>query len=330
LKRIELTSFPDKQEYIENFLDKQQVPFQRFEGKTSEDRLLYRYIIISPDDLANPIVQTFSKIIDTKERELYITNENVEATVSDYLHQLKEKAMPKRKIPQLIEELIPLTEPFIRFRKDLTIMIIISSAVALVGLFSNSPAIVIGAMLISPLLGPITAFAFNAAVGRPWKMLQSAFSGFVLIATVVLASAVLTFLTGLIFDLPITNEIEIRTNNSPVDVIIGVLLGIAGGIAMVSTIPGILVGVAIAAALVPPATVTGIGIALFDYEIFTGGLLLTSSNIIGLILGCMIVFFLKGVTPRKYYERTGAKKYLLISIIFFAFLGLLLGLFSIF
>ena len=197
-------------------------------------------------------------------------------------------------------------------------------------MFSNSPAIVIGAMLISPLLGPITAFAFNAAVGRPWKMSQSAFSGFVLIATVVLASAVLTFLTGLIFDLPITNEIEIRTNNSPVDVIIGVLLGIAGGIAMVSTIPGILVGVAIAAALVPPATVTGIGIALFDYEIFTGGLLLTSSNIIGLILGCMIVFFLKGVTPRKYYERTSAKKYLLISIIFFAFLGLLLGLFSIF
>jgi uncharacterized membrane protein len=88
--------------------------------------------------------------------------------------------------------------------------------------------------------------------------------------------------------------------------------------------------VAIAAALVPPATVTGIGIAFFDYEIFTGGLLLTSSNIIGLILGCMIVFFLKGVTPRKYYERSSAKKYLIISIIFFAFLGLLLGVFSIF
>ncbi|HXW01880.1 MAG TPA: TIGR00341 family protein [Candidatus Nitrosotenuis sp.] len=330
MKRIELTSFPDKQEYIENFLDKQQVPFQRFEGKTSEDRLLYRYIIIAPDDLANSIVQTFSKIIDTKERELYITNENIEATVSDYLHQLKETITPKKKIPQLIEELIPLTEPFVRFRRDLAIMIIISCAVALVGLFSNSPAIVIGAMLISPLLGPITAFAFNAAVGRPWKMLQSAFSGFVLIATVVLASAVLTFLTGLIFDLPITNEIEIRTKNSPVDVMIGILLGIAGGIAMVSTIPGILVGVAIAAALVPPATVTGIGIAFFDYEIFTGGLLLTSSNIIGLILGCMIVFFLKGVTPRKYYERSSAKKYLLISIIFFAFLGLLLGVFSIF
>ncbi|MEW6044049.1 MAG: TIGR00341 family protein [Thermoproteota archaeon] len=328
MERIEVTVFPDKKEYVENFLNKQQVPYQRIDGVTVEDKQIYRYIIVSPDNMAPSIIQTFSKLLDTKEPQLYIINEKIDATVSDYLQKLAESATEKKKMPQVIEELVPLTEPFVRFRKDMTIMIIISCAVALVGLFSNSPAVVIGAMLISPLLGPITAFAFNAAIGRPAKMAHSGWSGFILIGTVVMASAALTFLTSLIVDLPITNEIEIRTKNSPVDIIIGVLLGIAGGIAMVSTIPGILVGVAIAAALVPPATVTGIGIAFLDYRIFAGGLLLTSSNIIGLILGCMIVFFLKGITPRKYYERTTAKKYLLVSIIVFAFLGVVLGVFS--
>jgi uncharacterized hydrophobic protein (TIGR00341 family) len=328
LERIEVTVFPDKKEYAENFLNKQQVPYQRIDGTTIEDKQIYRYIIVSPDNMSHSIIQTFSKIIDTKDPQLYIISEKIDATVSDYLNKMTETSKSEKKIPHVVEEIIPLTEPFVHFRKDMTIMIIISCAVALVGLFSNSPAVVIGAMLISPLLGPITAFAFNAAVGRPLKMVYSGWSVFVLISTVIAVSAILTFVTSLITDLPLTNEIEIRTKNSPVDIIIGVLLGIAGGIAMVSTIPGILVGVAIAAALVPPATVTGIGIAFLDYEIFAGGLLLTSSNIVGLMLGCMIVFYLKGITPRKYYERTVAKKYLMVSIIMFAFLGIMLGVFS--
>lgn len=48
-------------------------------------------------------------------------------------------------------------------------MIIIASMAAMVGLFMNNPAVVIGAMLISPLLGQIIAFSFNAAIGHPKK-----------------------------------------------------------------------------------------------------------------------------------------------------------------
>lgn len=329
LERIEVTSFNDKSQIIENLLEKKEVPYQRIDGQTFGGEQLFRYIIISPDDAAHSIVESLTKIVDTKRKEIFITNEKLEATVSDYLQELAEKIKKPKKIPQLIEELLPLTEPFVKFRKDLLYMIVIASVVALVGLFSNSPAVVIGAMLISPLLGPITGFAFNAALGRPMKMLKSAMSGFLLILAVVTASASLTIIASFFIDLPITNEILIRTTTLPIDVIIGVLLGIAGGIAMVSTVPGILVGVAIAAALVPPATVTGIGIAFFDWEIFSGGLLLTSSNIIGLILGCMIVFFLKGITPRKYYEKENAKKYLIITILAYAALSLLLGVLSV-
>ena len=231
-------------------------------------------------------------------------------------------------MPQVVEELIPQTEPFVHFKKDLFFMIIISTVIASAGMYMNSPAVVIGAMLISPLIGPLTAFSFNAAIGRPRKMLDAFVSGFILIITVVVVSSVVSLVAIQFVDLPITNEIESRTAPSPIDVILGILLGAAAGIAMISIIPGILVGVAIAAALVPPATVIGIGLALFDLDIFSGSLLLTSSNVVGLILGCTIVFLLRGITPRKYHDRASAKKYLMGTITLYICLGIILTLLS--
>ena len=324
MQKIEVTSYLDKCQFVENFLSKKDLPYQKIEGKTFEDVDLFRYVITAPDDLVPGITESLSKIVNTRQRDIYIVTNKIDVTVSDYLNDLVEKIKKPKKIPQMVEELIPQTEPFVHFKKDLFIMIIISSIISMTGLYMNSPAVVIGAMLISPLIGPLTAFSFNAAIGRPKKMLDTLVSGFILIATVVVVSSVTSIIVLQFVDLPITNEIEIRTSSSPVDVVIGILLGVAAGIAMISIIPGILVGVAIAAALVPPATVIGIGLAFFDFDIFGGALLLTSSNVVGLVLGCMLVFFLRGITPRRYYERAVAKKYLVGTIILYIGLGMIL------
>jgi uncharacterized hydrophobic protein (TIGR00341 family) len=326
MERIELTTFLQQCEGIEYVLNSFEVPYQKINGTTLGKEII-RYVIMIPDDMAHNVIEKLSMILDTSQKDIYLTTQKVDATVSGYLDKLNEKVHKPKKIP-LYEELIPITEPFVKFRKDLLIMIVIASVVALAGLYSDSPAIIIGAMLISPLLGPITAFSFNAAVGRPMQMLRSAFYGSLLIIAVVVSSALLTGILTHVSNLSVTHEIIVRTMASPTDVVIAILLGIAGGIAMVSSIPGILVGVAIAAALVPPATVTGIGIALLDWNIFSGSLLLTASNIIGLILGSIIVFLLRGVTPRKYYEKNKAKKYLIITILVFVGLSMILGTFS--
>ncbi len=256
-----------------------------------------------------------------------ISSEDVEATISNYLDDFIDKIKKPKKVPRIVEELIPLTEPFTHFKKDLFVMVIIASMVSLVGLFSDSPAIVIGAMLIAPLIGPVTAFSFNAATGNPKKTVKTATFGLSLIVAVMVSSAIATLVVSSFVDISLTDEIMSRTDNTIVDVLVGIALGVAGGIAMVSTIPGILVGVAIAAALVPPASVTGIGMAMQNMDIFSGGLILTSSNVIGLVLGCMIVFYFRGISPRKYYEKATAKKYLAFSIVFFALLGILLTVF---
>ncbi len=328
MEKIEITVYANTVEQVDSILKEFDVPYFKVQGGTAGAEL-FQYTITVPDDIAHALIDKLAKVVDTKQKSTLITNVKLEAVVSDYLMKLAEK-IKKPKKAQVVEELIPLTEPFIHFRKDLFIMIVIASIVALSGLFANSPAVVIGAMLISPLLGPITAFSFNAAVGRPLKMRQSALSGFVLVIAVIATGAIVTAIASTFMELPITNEINLRTTTSPIDIGIAILLGIAGGIAMVSSIPGILVGVAIAAALVPPAVVTGIGLALLDVRIFTGGTLLTAANVIGLLLGSMIVFLVRGITPRKYYEKEKARKYLLLTIVIYTGFSVLLGILSLF
>ncbi len=207
-------------------------------------------------------------------------------------------------------------------------LIVIASGAALVGLFTDNGALIIGAMLLAPLLGPITAFSFNVAVGRPQKIVQAAFSGFILLVASFVTGVIVTIVLQQFLELPITNEILLRTEISPLFIALAIALGIAGGIAMSSNIPGLLVGVAIAAALVPPTVVTGIGAGIQDWDIFSKAFVLTAANVIGLVLGTMIVFFVKGISPRQYHEKTIAKRYLPFTIGIFIILSILLGIIS--
>ena len=204
-------------------------------------------------------------------------------------------------------------------------MVIIASVVAVVGLFTNNAALVIGGMLLAPLIGPITAFSFNVAIAKPKKMMKASVNGFVLLLATFSTAFLITIISSQFIELSVTNEILLRTENSFVFLALAIALGLAGGIAMSSNVPGILVGVAIAAALVPPTAVTGIGLALGNFDIFNQALVLTASNVIGLILGMMIIFFVKNITPRKYHQKEKGKKYIIITISLFIIMSVIVA-----
>ncbi len=327
MKRIEITCFEPQGSSIEYVFKKYKVPFNASLALYENSKLL-KYTAISPNSISSALVNELNDLIDTRHKELYVTSQAMDATLSDYLNNLeiqekeKHKKVDKKK---LTEEFYALVQPSTEFNKNLLYMIVIAGAVATVGLFANNASLVIGAMLVSPLLGPITAFSFNAAVGKPDKMYRATISGLILLGAVIGTGAILTALALQFTDLPITDEILSRTVISPVFLGVAIALGIAGGIAMTTDIPGILVGVAIAAALVPPAAVAGIGIALLDVDMFASALTLTAANVIGLILGTMMVFFIEGITPRTYFEKEKAQKHVITTILIFIGLSVLLG-----
>jgi len=185
-------------------------------------------------------------------------------------------------------------------------------------------------MLQSPLLGPINAFAVNANLGRIEKLLRSQFSTLILLASVMALSTLVTFVASLFIQLPITPQIVIRGDTSLTDIGIALILCFAGGLALVAAIPEILVGVAVAVALVPPATVTGIGLALMNTNLLIGALVLTSVNLLGLQLGCTLMLRARGVSPRSYYQKAVARLHTTYSVLVLTLLLIILGLIVIF
>ena len=330
MRKIEIICYDQQSQSVEFTFKKFKIPFH-VELTMAENERLLRYTGICPDLLADSLTNELNKIIDTRRKELYVTSLAIEATLSDYLSNYAKELETKQlkvKKKKLIVEYESLIEPNVKFNKNLLFMIVIAAGVAVAGLFANNASLVIGAMLISPLLGPISAFSFNTAVGKTDKMFKALVSGLILLISVIATGAILTGIAVQFVDLPLTDEILSRTIVSPVFLAVAIALGLAGGIAMSTNIPGILVGVAIAAALVPPAAVAGIGIALWDFEIFSNALTLTAANIIGLVLGMMVVFFIGGVTPRKFYEKEKAQQHMVITISIFIGLSILLGFLS--
>lgn len=138
-------------------------------------------------------------------------------------------------------------------------------------------------------------------------------------------AAVITIGLSMVISIEITPEIQSRTEERPIGIIVAVLLGIAGGLALITAIPEIIVGVAIAVALIPPAAVSGIGIGLGSFDIAFSAFLILVSCIIGLIIGFLIIFLAKRVAPRRYLEKKKAQKLVRGNVVILVGLAAALG-----
>ncbi len=229
------------------------------------------------------------------------------------MQSIKSKFKVKANRP-IVEELISKTDTYASRRNDIHIMVLIATVVALVGLISNSVAVIIGAMLISPIMGPFSSIALNSALGRRKEIKGALVFSAKLVSSSILLAAAITLALYVVIPIEITPEIQSRTEEHPVGIVVAVLLGIAGGLAMITAIPEIIVGVAIAAALIPPAAVTGIGIGIGSFDVAFSAFLILTSNIIGLVIGFMIIFLVKRIAPRMYPEKKKAEKVVKVNI----------------
>ncbi len=166
-------------------------------------------------------------------------------------------------------------------------VLILAIVIASVGLNVNSGAVIIGAMLISPLMGPIIAIGVGVSI-QDFALLKLAARnlGFALLASLA-ASTVYFLLTPL--DQPQT-EIINRTTPTIFDVFIALAGGLAGMIAVSRKTRGnVLPGVAIATALMPPLCTAGFGLASWNLEYFFGAFYLFFINCVFIFLGTFIV-----------------------------------------
>ena len=165
-------------------------------------------------------------------------------------------------------------------------MVVMSCGIAALGLLQNSAAVIIGAMLISPLMGPI----INLGMGLATFDLRTIRGSLgTLAAGVALALAIAVAIVSLSPLQEATGEILARTRPTFFDLLVAVLSGLAGAYATVTRKGETIVGVAIATALMPPLAVVGYGLAVANWNIAGGAAFLFMTNLLAIALSVTIM-----------------------------------------
>jgi uncharacterized hydrophobic protein (TIGR00341 family) len=280
-----------------------------------------------PDSLLEGFVSRLQSFADEVDKRIVVEVASPDFLISPVFRELQEKLVAgTAKGKPSIERLVESTEPYTILDLDKVILAAIAGVVALAGLFLNNVGVIIGAMLISPLLGPIYALAINTGAGNVNQVARSVKVLAVLLGMIILISILTTAILSLFMPLPLTPEIESRMAANPVYIIMAILLGCATIIALSKGIPEGVAGVAVAAALLPPAVVVGIAAV-----IARGGLLqalvLTLQNIFGLGLGAILAVTALHIHPRDEYGEWRARKFLariawILGVVFLFLLAL--------
>lgn len=185
-------------------------------------------------------------------------------------------------------------------------MLMCSIVIASVGLNMNSPAVIIGAMLISPLMSPILGMGLAIGINDK-NTLKKSLAHFGMAVFIALVTSSLYFAISPIKEM--TPEISARTVPTPLDIFIALFGGIAGIVSIArKDISTTLPGVAIATALMPPVCVAGYGIAMGRFEITVAALFLFFINTVFVSFATYIIvrFFLN--FPRTNYTDAAEKK----------------------
>lgn len=173
------------------------------------------------------------------------------------------------------------------------LMLLSASLIALLGLLTNSVAVVIGAMLISPLMSPIISSGLALTIGDLPLARRAYRTIFTSVVLTILLTAFITLLSPLKEP---TAEILARVRPNIFDLIIAALSGIVGAVALCTKRNYLITatGVAVATAVIPPLSVAGYGLGTGQFMIALGGFFLFFTNFVAIVLTSDLVFFILG------------------------------------
>lgn len=217
-----------------------------------------------------------------------------------------EDRIAREELMAAASDLAPSTSVFVA-------MTIVSALIATAGLLLDSPAVVVGSMVIAPLIGPAMAASVGTVVDdqelfRRGVRLQV--GGLVLAVLAATAFATLVRYGNLVppleelFTIP---EIEERVAPDVLSLVVALGAGAAGALSLTSGVSSAIVGVMIAVALLPPAATVGIGIAWADPLTTLGSSVLLLVNVISINFAAIVVLWYTGYRPKHWFRTDEAK-----------------------
>ncbi|MCR9143603.1 MAG: DUF389 domain-containing protein [bacterium] len=180
--------------------------------------------------------------------------------------------------------------------KSLTywLFVVSSCGISTLGLIINSPAVIIGAMLVAPLMSPIIGLGMGVAVNDTYLSVKSVLNILVSVVASILTAALITALVALD---DVTPEILGRTNPTLLDLFIALFSGIVAALSSIRSggdeaLKSVAPGAAISVALMPPLCVVGFGLGIgFNWEMMWGAFLLFCTNLFAIIMVSSVFYY---------------------------------------
>ncbi|WP_332818292.1 DUF389 domain-containing protein [Sphingopyxis sp.] len=188
-----------------------------------------------------------------------------------------------------------------RLDQKFLLLIILAAAIATLGLLQSSTAVVIGAMLVSPLMGPIMGLGFGLATIESNLIRRSLVTLAAGVAVAILVAVLIIWLSPI---KDVTPELRARTQPTLLDLGVAVVGGIAGVYAIMRKLSGVMVGVAIATALVPPLSTVAFGLVTGRMDFALGAALLFLTNTLAIAFAATIVARLNHFGPSLTRQHT--------------------------
>jgi len=279
-------------------------------GHNDEDGRCSTRLLVRPEK-QQAVIDALQSLLSTDENTRILVLP-VEAT----LPRIEESNIEEEKqnsVTRSREELYQKIVTGTKLDSNFMYMVIMSTIVAAIGLLEDNVAVVIGAMVIAPLLGPNMALAFATTLGEGkllWSALKANIAG---LFTALALSILIGFVWPLNFD---SHELMMRTDVGMDGIVLALVSGAAAVLALTAGLSNSLVGVMVAVAILPPTATVGLMLGSGNYHYALGAALLLSVNIVCVNLASNLAFLFKGIKPRTWYEKQKAKQSMIVFILF--------------
>lgn len=219
------------------------------------------------------------------------------------------------------EELYEDIDKTINFSLIYVALVLLSSTVAAIGILQDNVAVIIGAMVIAPLLGPNLALSLATTLGDIGLARRAIWTNLVGIFSAVSLAFLIGFFLRFDPDIP---GIVARTKVNLSDIILALAAGSAAALSFTTGTSSALIGVMVAVALLPPLVVLGMLLGSGNLLLANGATLLVLANLICINLAGVATFLMQGVRPRKFWDADRARKASRVALILWTFMLLLL------
>jgi uncharacterized hydrophobic protein (TIGR00341 family) len=216
-----------------------------------------------------------------------------------------DNAARRRAVMQTREELYAQIAKGAHLDGSFVLLVALSTVVAAIGLAEDNVAVIIGAMVIAPLLGPNIAFAFGTSLGDRALTLRALATNVVGLSLALALSLAIGLIWPVEFSTP---EVLTRTDVNLAGVALALASGAAAVLSLTSGLSSVLVGVMVAVALLPPTAVLGMMLGDARFELAGGAALLLAVNLVCVQVAAKVVFLARGVKPRAWLDSKRARQ----------------------